>query len=179
VRAPPLPCLSGERVGEGLRLASATGSLTLAPGEAFLLVSGAIVRERQASAERTRVATARLEDGFRVHVHRRGARPTLEIDALNFECGFAVSGAVRLELLAWLAAVAGDARHDTGFARLPPALAPAGPEPAGALGAMGSLRSPREGAPDGAPLLLDNLAQFRFYSGCLAAVARRREAAAG
>ena len=73
--------------------------------------------------------------------------------------------------------MAGDAARDDGFARLGPVLAPAAPEPGGALAAAGTLAAAtRSGAAETRPVVLDNLAQFRFYSGCLAAVRRRREA---
>ena len=172
VRARPVPCLAGELRAEGLWLRSPQGALTLRPGASLLIVSGPIARERQATGEPRKIVTARLEEGFRVHVHRREPAPPLEIDALNFEVGFAASGSVRLELEAWLAAALSGVPRDTGFARLPPVLGPAEPEPkGGVLAAAGSLAaSSRDGE---GPLLLDNLAQFRFYSGCLAAVARR------
>jgi len=172
VRARPLPCLAGELRAEGLWLRGPLGSLTLAPGAALLIVSGPIARERQATDAPRKIVTARLEEGFRIHVHRREPVPPLEIDSLNFEVGFAASGSVRLELEAWLASALSGVPRDTGFARLPPVLGPVEPEPkGGALAAAGSLKAAaREGE---GPLLLDNLAQFRFYSGCLAAVARR------
>jgi hypothetical protein len=177
VRVRPLLCLAGERQPNGLLLRTEQGAVTLARGEAFLVVSGPITREYQPTAERRRIATARLEEGFRFHVHRRDADRPLELDALNLELGFAASGSVRLEIQAWLDAVAGDATRDSGFARLPPVLGPAEPDPKGALAAAGSLAaSTRGGAGESRPVVLDNVAQFRFYSGCLAAVGRRREA---
>jgi hypothetical protein len=174
VRAPPLVCLAGERREQELVLRTTEGRATLAPGDTLLVVRGAITREYQATPERRRIAVARLEEGFRIHVHRRADERPLEIDALNFELGFAASGSVRLELDAWLEAVAGDAPRDDGFSRLPPVLGPAAPEPGGALAAAGSLAAARRaGSGDERVLVLDNLAQFRFYSGCLAAVRRR------
>ncbi len=174
VLATPLPCLAGEKRGAELELRTSQGSVTLARGEALLLVRGPITREYQPAQKRRRIASARLEEGFRVHVHRRGEKHPLEIDALNFELGFAASGSSRLAIDAWLEAVAGDARRDDGFARLPPVLGPAAPEPGGVLAAVGSLAATSR-AGEARPLVLDNLAQFRFYSGCLAAVARRRQ----
>jgi hypothetical protein len=176
VRAPPILCLSGERQDDLIAFRTTEGPRTLGRGEALILVRGAIAREYQASPERRRISSARLEDGFRVHVHLRDSGRPLELDALNLEVGFAASGSVRLELDAWLEAVAGDAPRDDGFRHLPPALAPQAPEPKSALSAAGALSaSTRAAAGAGkAPLVLDNLAQFRFYSGCLAAVARRR-----
>jgi len=178
VRVRPVLCLAGERQPNGLLLRTEQGAVTLVRGEAALVVSGPITREYQPTAERRRIATARLEEGFRVHVHRRDTDRPLEIDALNLELGFATNDSARLEIEAWLDALAGDATRDSGFARLPPVLGPAEPDPKGALAAAGSLAvATRGGAGESRPVVLDNVAQFRFYSGCLAAVARRREAA--
>jgi hypothetical protein len=177
VRAPPLRCRAGERRGDELVLHTSEGPVTLRRGEALLVVRGPIAREHQALPAVRRIASTRPDEGFRVHVHRRAAARPLEIDPLQFETGFAVSGSTRLEIDAWLAAVTGDARRDDGFARLPPVLAPVAPEPdgGGALAAAGALGgTTRGGSGTPRPLLLDNLAQFRFYSGCLAAIERRR-----
>ena len=85
-----------------------------------------------------------------------------------------MSGSVRLELEAWLDASLKGARRDTGFARLPPVLGPAEPDAkGGALAAAGSLAAASRAEAERGALVLDNLAQFRFYSGCLAAVERR------
>jgi hypothetical protein len=102
----------------------------------------------------------------------------VEIDAFAFEFGFAVTGPARFELDAWVEAIAPGATVDDGFRRLPPALGPAGPESGGALGAAGSLRL-ATGSGRGreeAPIVLDNVEQFRFYSGWRGAVERRRQA---
>ncbi len=142
VRAAPVPCLEGEREGDGLRLRSAQGSLTLAPGDVFLVVSGPIRREHQARAERRKFRTASLDEGFRVHLHRRSASPPLEIDALNFEIGFAPSGSVRLELESWLEA-ATRAHDATPASRgCPPCWGPPSPSP-GAARCRRRTRSPR------------------------------------
>jgi hypothetical protein len=177
VRAAPLPCVAGERRGDALLLRGPAGAtLTIERGDALIVVSGPITREYLPSLERRRIAIASLEEGFLVHVHRRTETRPLEIDALNFELGFAAAGSVRLELDAWLDAVAGEAPRDTGFARLPPVLGPAAAEPASALAAAGSLAAAARGARRAAhaSTVLDNVAQFRFYSGCLAAAERRR-----
>jgi hypothetical protein len=172
VRAAPLLCLSGEMRGGELLLRTGSGSATFPGPDALVVVRGTIAREYQSGDERRRIASARLADGYRIHLHRRGEPRPLEIDALNFEVGFAPSGSAQLELDGWIAAVAGQVPLDSGFARLPPALAPAEPEKGGPLAAAGSLAAAR-GEGEGR-LVLDNLAQFRFYSGCVAAVARRR-----
>ena len=91
----------------------------------------------------------------------------------------AVTGSARLEIDAWVEEVAGGAPCDDGFRRLPPALGPAEPEPKGALAAVSSLGLAARGQGSGrdeGPVVLDNVAQFRFYSGWRAAVERRRAA---
>jgi len=175
VRTPPLLCLAGESQGAQLVLHTTEAPVRLARGDALLVVRGSITREYQTTPQRRRIATARLEEGYRVQVHRRAEPRALEIDALNFELGFALSGSVRLELDAWLDAVAGDVPRDDAFSRLGPVLGPAAPEPGGALAAAGTLAAATRGGAGERPVVLDNLAQFRFYSGCLAAVRRRRE----
>jgi hypothetical protein len=172
VRALPQQCLSGEKRGGELLLRTGSGSVTFPGPDALLVVRGTIAREYQSSDERRRIAIARLSDGYRIHLHRRGVPRPLEIDALNFEVGFAPSGSAQLEVDGWIAAVAASVPLDSSFSRLAPALAPAAPEAGGALAAAGSLAAAR-GDAEGR-VVLDNLAQFRFYSGCLAAVARRR-----
>jgi hypothetical protein len=175
-RLRPVRALGGER-GEGaLVLRTEEGSLSLPRGSVPLVVRGPITREYQTPPRPRRVSTARLEPGYRVHLHRRDSARAVEIDAFAFELGFAVTGSARLELDAWVEEVAPDAVDD-GFRRLPPALAPEKAEPTGRLGAASSLRlatrGPRAGREE-PPVVLDNVEQFRFYSGWRAAVERRR-----
>lgn len=175
-RLRPLRAVGGER-GEGvLALRTEEGPLTLRRGAVGLVVRGAITREYQTSSRRRRVDTARLEPGYRVHLHRRHEPRAVEIDAFAFEFGFAVTGSARLELDAWVAEVVPDTVDD-GFRRLPPALGRAGADPKGALAAAASLRLDTRGwrrGRDETPVVLDNVEQFRFYSGWRAAVERRR-----
>jgi hypothetical protein len=187
-RVRPLRALGGEQSEGALALRTEEGPLAVHRGDLLLVVRGPIAREYQPSSRRRRVSTARLDEGYRVHLHR-GACPRepagtsagdgrpVEIDAATFEFGFAVTGSARLELDAWVEAVAGTAPRDDGFRRLPPALGPADPEPKGALAAVSSLRlasRDREGRRGEASVVLDNVEQFRFYSGWRAAVERRR-----
>jgi hypothetical protein len=175
-RVRPRRAVGGERLGDRLVLRTEEGLVEVRRGDVLLVVRGSIVREYQPSDRRRKVSTARLEEGYRVHLHlaSRGGgdlpRP-VECDAASFEFGFSVTGSARLELDAWVDAVAGGAARDDGFRRLPPALGPAAPEPRSALSAAGSLRGGRDGD---APVVLDNAEQFRFYSGWRAAVERRR-----
>jgi hypothetical protein len=188
-RVRPLRCLGGERGAGALFLRTEDGPFAVRRGDVLLVVRGPIVREYQPTAKRRRIDTARLEEGYRVHLHLR-ARPAepsgtpaeeaprpVEIDAASFEFGFAVTGSARLEVDAWVDEVAGDAAIDEGFRRLPPALGPAEPEVRGALAAASSLGLATRGRGSGrddAPVVLDNAELFRLYSGWRAAVERRR-----
>ena len=179
-RVRPLCALGGELLSAGLALRTAEGRVELRRGELLLVVSGPIAREYRAPLERRKVDTARLEQGFRVHLHRRGERRPVEIDPANLELGFALRGSARLEVEAWLAEIAADVPRDDGFRKLPAALAPEQPERQGPLAAAGSLRrrpsggdaAARDVARTDEPLVLDNLEQFRLYSGWRAAAER-------
>jgi len=176
-RIRPLRAVGGER-GEGvLALRTEEGPVTIRRGDVRLVVRGEITREYQPSSRRRRVDTARLEEGCCVHLHRRDDPRAVEIDAAAFEFGLAATGSARLELDAWVESVAPGVTVDDGFRRLPPALGPAGAEPGGALGAallLGLATRGRRGGRDERPIILDNVEQFRFYSGWRAAVERRR-----
>jgi hypothetical protein len=178
-RVRPVRALGGEEARAALALRTEEGRIDVRRDDVLLVVTGPITREYQPSSRRRRVDTSRLDDGYRVHIHRRSAPRPVEIDAASFEPGFAITGSARLEVEAWIRALAGDAPHDDGFRHLPPALAPAEPEPKGALSVAGSLERARRGAEGGRDdrtVLLDNVEQFRFYSGWRAAVERRRSA---
>jgi hypothetical protein len=176
-RLRPLRATGGTRAEGTLTLRTEEEPVTLRRGDVLLVVQGPITREYQTSLKRKRVDTARLEEGYRVHVHRTCETRPVEIDAANFEFGTTGTRSTRLEIDAWLGEVAGGSPRDDGFRRLPPALGPAEPEPKGALAAAGSLglasRRRKDAAEEGS-LVLDNAEQFRFYSGWRAAVERRR-----
>ena len=177
VQAQPLRALGGER-GEGLlELRTEEGSLTLRRREILLVVRGSIARQYQPTYRKRRVDIASLEDGFRVHFHRRSNPRPVEIDAANFEFGFAVTGSTRLELDAWVEGLGEDVPRDDGFRQLPPAFGIAVPEKTGALAAVASLSRTsrgREAHGTGESVVLDNAQQFIFYSALRAAVERRR-----
>jgi hypothetical protein len=176
-RLRPLRAVGGERSEGVLALRTEEGSLTIRRGDLRLVVRGAITREYQPSSRRRRVDTARLEEGYRVHLHRRQEPRAVELDAAAFEFGFAATGSARLELDAWVEEVAPGATVDDGWRRLLPALGPAGAEPRGALAAASSLglaTTGRRGGRDERPVVLDNVEQFRFYSAWRGAVERQR-----
>ena len=181
-RARPLRATSGARRESCLVLRGEEGPVELCAEDLLLVVSGPIAREHAPRLERSRVETARLAEGWLVHLHRGSDPRPVEIDAVNFSLGFAVTGSARLEIDAWIDAIAPRVARDDGFRRLSAALAPAEPEPRGPLAAVSSLRRGsarpawlRPGqAPEEAPPVLDNVWQFRFYSGWRAAVERQR-----
>jgi hypothetical protein len=147
-------------------------TLRVAGPELLLIVWGPIVREYQSVPKRQRVRAATLESGHRVHLHLVEGGPPLELDPGDFAfAGGAGSFAPSLLAVSgWVASLRAHAPLDDDFRRLPPALAPEAWSK-GALGVVEVLRpSPREGA----ALVLDNLAQFRFYSAWRAIVERRQ-----
>ena len=177
VRSQPLRALGGDR-GEGrLDLRTEGGALTLRREELFLIVRGPIARQYQPTYRRRRVDIASLDEGYRVHFHRRSHHRPVEIDAANFEFGFTVTGSTRLELDAWVDAIGAGVPRDDGFRRLPPAFGIAAPEPKGPLAAAATLSRTtrgREALGEGESVVLDNAAQFIFYSVWRAALERRR-----
>ena len=127
-----------------------------------------------AAGERRRIATARLDGGL------PGAHPPPRASCARWRSTRSTSssaspstGSVRLEIDAWLEAVG---RRRPARRRLQAPAAGAGTprtEPGGALAAAGTLAaSAHGGTGESRSVVLDNLAQFRFYSGCLAAVRR-------
>jgi hypothetical protein len=169
-RVRPLLAKGGMRDGEGLGLRVEGGALRVSPGQVFLVVRGPIVREYQALPKRRRVAAARPEEGYRIHLHLRGEPRPLELDPANFEFGRApAAGSSLLELNAWVEALFPEVPRDEGFRQEPPALSPAAPA-GGGLTAR-ALHPPRKNQ---TPTILENLEQFRFYSAWRAAVERRR-----
>jgi len=174
-RTCPVRATGGEPADGALNLRTEEGALLIRGEDLLLVVSGPVVREYRPSAERRKVETATLDEGYRIHLHRRLEVPAIELDPSNFEFGFAVTGSTRLELDAWVAGLAPGVPRDEGFRLLTPALGPSGPEPRGPLAAAVLTRtaSGRRASED-AMVVLDNAQQFRFYSAWRAAVERRR-----
>jgi hypothetical protein len=173
-RRTPLPALGGRRDGTALSLRSADGLVRIETGELFLVVRGPIVREYQASESRRKIRTASLEGGYRIHLHRREAPAPVELDpaAFEFEDKAPLASSL-LELSSWVEGARGGAPVDDAFRLFPPALGPSAPEPKGRLDPTALAGRSAAGRGDG-PVVLDNLEQFRFYSGWRAAVERRR-----
>jgi hypothetical protein len=186
-RTPSLHALGGSAEAGSLRLRTREGDVPLRAEDLRLVVRGPIVRAYQPSLQIRRLRSASLDGGYRIHLHRRADPRPVELDPGNFEFGFAVTGSSLLELLGWIAAVAPAVPVDDEFRRLPPELSLAAPPTFGVMAAAAGLSRPDRGQPDyrprqimggfgadEAPAVLDNLPQFRFYSGWRAAVERRR-----
>ena len=186
VRTPPLLALGGALQGDALHLKLQDGPLVLRAEDLMLQVRGPIARAYQPSLQIRRFQSASLEGGYLIHLHRRGDLRPVELDAGNFEFGFTITGSSLLEMLGWLEAVAAGVPMDDSFRRITPVFGQAAPPTAGVMAVtVGLHRAPRSGglgnwtsrasaAPrDEPPAVLDNVAQFRFYSGWRAAVGRR------
>jgi hypothetical protein len=153
----------GAPVEGALRLRCDEGPVSLRGTDLRLVVRGPIAREYQSrGAARHQVRTAVLEGGYRFHLHSREG-PPIEIDPWSFELGAGARGSSLLTLNSWLATLAAGAPVDDGFRWLTPALAPSLALARGALRAAEALRrKEHEGV---APVVLDNVEQFRWYSG--------------
>jgi hypothetical protein len=167
----PWRAASGAAEGSRLRLRG-DGSREIQRGDVLLVVRGPIVRERRPADKVKRIDTARLEPGHRFHLHLKDESTVVEIDPfeLAFPGGAPLAGSSLLEVRAWVDAVRGDASDDEGFQYLSPAL---GVSEDKARAATVGLRDSGSGGKDSTPIL-DNLAQFRSYSGWRGAVERLR-----
>lgn len=163
--------LRGGRLEAGvLELRAADGPLRLAPEDVVGLVRGPIAREYAArdAGRRKTLGAASLEPGYRFHLHRT-AGPPVEFDPWAFEFGRQELGrSSLLTLTEWMLSIAAGRPQDNGFRLEPPALAPSEELSEEARKALGWSERPK-----GAPPILDNLRQFRFYSGWRVALLRR------
>lgn len=169
----------GTYADDRLELRTLEGRVALVPGALLLVVRGPIVRRAQAGNDaRLRVA-GHAEPGLRLHLHRRNDPRPLELDPLAFEFGAtgAPDGAGVLTLARWVDAVAAGAPIDEGFRHVTPALGPAQPEAYAGAAALDALRASRQRGQN-AQAMLDNVAQFRFYSAWRALAERRAGQAA-
>ncbi len=168
--ARPEVALGGEWTGDVLALRTTEGSARLAAAHLRLAVQGPITREYQTSQQVKRSRTATLEPGYRFHLHRRGESRPIELDPGAFDFGAVGKGSSSLlQITAWMQALTRGVVVDDLFRRMPPELGVAQSMVAGPLAAADALGA-RAAARGEAPLVLDNLRQFRFYSAWRAAV---------
>lgn len=170
----PIVALGGEWTGRELALRTSEGPVRADASGLLLVVQGPIAREYQTSQEVKRTRTATLEGGYRFHLHREAEARPLELDPSAFDFGRAGAGTSSLlQISAWVQELGAGVGVDDGFRRLPPELGVAEPGAGGPLAAADALAA-RPGGRGEAPLVLDNLRQFRFYSAWRAAVERRQ-----
>ena len=163
----PERTLGGSFDGQALRLRTPAGPVDIEGADLLLVVRGPIVREHPPT-ERLRFArTSSLEPGYRFHLHGREQPRPVEIDPAAFDFGaHRARESSLLEIAGWITALA--APVDDGFRRITPALSPAAPAtgPARLEDALRTSATPP-------PAILDNVAQFRFYSAWRGAVERQ------
>jgi hypothetical protein len=170
--ARPVVALGGEWTGRELALRTAEGPARVVAPDLLLAVQGPITREYQTSQEVKRTRTATLEPGYRFHIHRTAEARPLELDPGAFDFGAGGKGrSSLLQLTGWARELTRGVTVDDAFRRLPPELgvAEAAAGPLAAADALGARVAGRAEA----PLVLDNLRQFRFYSAWRAALERR------
>jgi len=170
--ARPVVALGGEWTGHELALRTPEGRARVEASHLLLAVHGPITREYQTSQQVKRARTATLEPGYRFHLHRTAEKRPLELDPGAFDFGAGGRGSSSLlQLTAWMQELTRGVAVDDAFRRLPPELGVAEASAAGPLAAADALGARATGRAD-APLVLDNLRQFRFYSAWRAAVER-------
>jgi hypothetical protein len=162
--------VSGGRLEPGRLVGrSPEGRFEWAAADLLLVVKGPIRREHQAGDKQLkRLKSAAPSEGYRFHLHRVGdARPLeLDPDAFDFDAERGKVGSSLLRISAWLDGFEKPPRVDDGFRLLPPALQASQASDPTAL-ALG--RSSQRKATN---VVLDNLLQFRFYSGWRGALER-------
>jgi hypothetical protein len=177
--ARPLVALGGRCGARRLELRAAKRRrLSVAADELLLVVAGPLTRQRQAAEPRQKTLILgiprRWDDpsrlpGYRFHLHRRGDPQPLELDPESFEFeAHPPLGGPQVELRTWIESMAPRAPWDDGFRGLAPALAPSEPTGGPAAALPDRARRREQGA-----AVLDNLAQFRFYSAWRACLERR------
>jgi len=176
--ARPLIALGGAREGGSLRLRTSEGAVSLGGGDLLLIVRGPIAREYLSEpSSRRRPRGVGLDHGYRIHLHHRSDLRPLELDPGSFDFGSSEIGSSLVRLSGWVSALRHSASEDDRFRFLAPALAPAEATP-GLVSAAAALRAPRRGVRGDERVVLDNVAQFRFYSGWRGVLERGRGAAA-
>jgi hypothetical protein len=161
---------AGRLEAAGLVGRAAEGRFEWRREDLLLVVKGPIQRQHQAEGKNVkRLRTASPSDGYRFHLHRRSDRRPLELnpDAFDFEAERGKVASSLLRINAWLESFDPKPAVDDGFRFLPPALG-AGEEDKDTARALG-----RAADHKGAAAVLDNVRQFRFYSGWRGALARR------
>jgi hypothetical protein len=175
VSARPVLAAGGRRDDAGLDLLVPGGKLRLEPANVVLVVKGPITREYQTRDLKKVLGVAAPERGYRFHVHRLSDPRPVELDPEAFEFPAAAPQSSLLLLNEWIEAVARGAPLDDSFRLTPPALAPSQGEEGGGLKVAAALDRKLGGKKDEGRVVLDNIAQFRFYSGWRGVFERQRK----
>ncbi len=181
--AQPVVARGGRRSGHTLALRSALGELTVSSTDLLLGVRGPIAREYQRAPASSRgllqeirslkqLRLATLEQGYRYHLHRRGDPRPIELNPDGFDFDAAAEGSTLLALTRWVEDLCQGIPLDDAFRRETPVLAPSA-ESGGLPAAMGR-RDGKARPREGGSTVLDNVAQFRFYSAWRGALERLR-----
>lgn len=162
--------VSGGRLEPGRLVGRfAHGRFEWPTADLLLVVKGPIRREHQAEDKNLRrIKSAAPSEGYRFHLHRVSDPRPIELDpgAFDFDAERGNVGSSLLRMNAWLDSFEKPPLVDDGFRFLPPALQAAQESDATAR-ALG--RAAERKAPS---VVLDNLLQFRFYSGWRGALER-------
>jgi hypothetical protein len=168
--AEPEPALGGRFDGQALHVRTPGGSIDVAGADLLLVVKGPITREHLPMEGHRWARTATLDPGFRFHLHRRDPPRPVEIDPATFDLGaHRARESSLLEIAGWITALAAAVPVDDGFRRISPALSLAAP----ATGPAARLEDALRTSAARPPAVLDNVAQFRFYSGWRGATERQ------
>jgi hypothetical protein len=168
--AEPEPALGGRFDGRVLNVRTPGGPVEISGADLLLLVKGPITREHLPMESLRWSRTATLEPGFLFHLHRHDRPRPLEIDPATFDLGaHRARESSLLEIAGWMTGLAAAAPVDDGFRRISPALSPAAPPTGPAARLEDALRTSAARPPS----VLDNVAQFRFYSAWRGAVERQ------
>ncbi len=167
--AEPVVVRAGRLEADGLEGRAASGRFGWPRTDLLLVVKGPIQRQNQAEDKHLkRTRTASPSEGYRFHLHRRSDRRPLELDpdAFDFEAERGVLASSFLRISTWLDSFEPKPEVDDGFRFLSPALgaSEAQSDVARTLGRVGERKQ--------AAAVLDNVRQFRFYSGWRGAIAR-------
>jgi hypothetical protein len=167
----PRQALGGGLAQGRLRLRFEQATLTPEVHDLLMVVRGPIAREYQRDPARSPGARERkhppapIEPGYRFHVHMREPAAPLELNPAAFEFDEDEDGrAAYLTLHRWAQKLGERLPVDDGFRYVVPALNPAQAEASREAIFMGGAESRGGGHKRDERLLLDNLAQFRFFS---------------
>jgi hypothetical protein len=181
--ARPVVAIGGRLAGRALELRTTEGDRRVDGADLRLVVGGPILRERQTMRGQEKSLVRRMtrqwdesltEAGYCLHLHRGSDLRPVELNPDAFEFAERALEAGLVQMTRWVRALAADVPVDEGFKWLTPALGPAESTAAGVLMSAEALADAARRQRKTGTVLLDNLAQFRFYSAWRGVLGRRR-----